>query len=368
MERTPSLTQAVTGPPGELTSRDPALVAMDFQVGQRVSATVLEVLGEGKVLLGLRGIKVEAKTRLPLQEGKTYSFTVKGTGEKILLAPASRGERLSPSSSGILARLLAKGGGTAFRAGFQALVRLAREGKLPPPLAKAAEKISALPKTPAGMKEWVRRLGIGHEARLVAALREGRTPPADLKEDLKALLLENAPPARGGGQEGSEIGRVIRAALEGLESLQAENLHRARLGGGAMIPLPLVPGLEAGEIHLFPPRVEEREEGGEEGRKDREREERPFRVVFLLNLHHLGGLRVDAEVLGRTARILFRADSENTVRVLKENLPRLGSALAAAGLDPLSLEAGLLEREESLALPLPAGPGLERGRYVDVEG
>ncbi|HHI68768.1 MAG TPA: flagellar hook-length control protein FliK [Planctomycetes bacterium] len=368
MDRLPSSVQAPsTQAKGGISSQDPALVAMEFQVGERVSATILELLGEGKVLVGLRGIKVEAKTRLPLQEGKTYSFVVKEAGEKILLAPASKGKILPSIEAGLLARLLSRGGAAGFRAGLEALARLARAGKLPPPLAEAVEKFSQWPDTPPKGENLVQGLGLRHEARLLAAVRKGLPPPPDLGGDLKALLLGALP--KGAGKGGRDEGfRAALAALEGLEGVQAENLHRARLGGGEMIPLPLVPGVKAGEIHLFPPVSGEEEKKEEAGGREGEGEGRPFRVVFLLDLERLGPLRVDAEILGKKLRVLFRTGSGEAEDLVRRNLPGLRESLAAAGLEPLSLEVRRAEREEALSLSLPAGPGLEPGRYVDVEG
>ncbi len=368
MDRLPSSVQA-TAPQaqGGISSQDPALVAMEFQLGERVSATILEILAEGKVLVGLRGIKVEAKTHLPLKAGKTYSFVVKEAGEKILLAPASKGRSQPSAEAGILARLLSRGGAAGFREGLQVLARLAREGKLPRPLAEAVESFSAWPDTPAKVESLVRGLGLRHEALLFAAARKGSPPPRELGSDLKALLLEMLPKGSEGGRQ-EEAVRAARALLEGLEGVQAENLHRARLGGGEMIPLPLVPGVKSGELHLFPPVSGEEEEGdgarGGEGAGDG----RPFRVVFLLDLEKLGPLRVDAEILEKTLRVLFRTASGEAENLVKRNLPGLRESLAASGLEPLSLEVRRVEREEALSLPLPAGPGLERGRYVDVEG
>ncbi len=368
MELPPSVSQTSSKAPGEVSSRDPALVAMDFQVGQRVSATVLELLEGGKVLLGLRGIKVEAKTHLPLQEGKTYAFIVKEAGERILLGAAGREGARPASGAGILARLLSKGGTAGFRAAFRALIRMAGAGRLPRTLAEAVERMAEWPDTPGKVEALFKGLGLRHEARLLAAVRKGVDPPPELRSDLKALLLGVRSGAAGpAGRE--EVEGAVRAALEGLESLQAENIHRLHMGGGEMIPLPLVPGVKAGEIHLFPPVSGEKDEEEKAGKgKGGEKRGRPFRVVFLLDLERLGALRVDAEILDRSLRVLFRVRAGATADLLERNLPGLREGLAAAGLEPLSLEVRLAGGEEVLSLPLQAFPGLERGRYVDVEG
>ena len=370
MERPPSIlkSKAALQAPGEISSRDPALVDLQFQVGQKVSATVLEILGPGRVLVGLRGIKVEAKTHLPLQEGKTYAFVVKEAGERILLGPPAKGA-LSPSrEAGVLARLLAKAGGRGFPSAFRALLGLAREGRLPRALAEGVENLARPVLRPEQVEALLRDLGLHHEGRLARALREGRPPPPDLARDLKALLLEALGGEAEGKQGGEEVRRAVKAALEVLEGLQAENLHRLRAGGGERIPLPLVPGMGSGELHLFPPIRGEGEEEGEERKEGRPGGERPFRVVFLLELERLGPLRVDAEVRNRGVRALFRVGWDRAEERVRRALPGLREALARGGLEPLSLEVRRAEGEGTFTVPMPAGPGLERGHFVDVEG
>jgi hypothetical protein len=316
-------------------------------------------------LIGFRGLRVEARSEVPLEVGRTYDFRILQAGSVLRLAPATPGAGQEGGvPAPILARLLARGGGIDLP---PTLAQLSAAGDLvlPAGLVDLAAGLARWPVAAQDVRRLFRDLGLQHEARLLAAARQGDPPPPEASVNLKAQLLRALAEVDGE----PEAGRLVRRALASLEGLQGENIHRQQQGGGVVIPLPVIPGVKSGEVHLFPPPPAVEDEGGgaapDVGR--------PFRVVFLLHLARLGPVRIDLEGLGRDMRVLFRAARMETVNRIEEGLGGFRQALAGLGLRPVTLEVRPTGpgdpafREEPRRGGSPPAP-LEGGTLVDVNG
>lgn len=335
----------------------PQVADLMLEVGSKVSATVLELLGEGRVLVGLRGLRVEARAEVPLEPGSRHLFTVLETGATVRLALREGPEPQADPLDALLARLLARAGALHLPGRLAALRRaLLAAGEGEAGLGRLLGALLKRPEAAADLRGLARGLGLGLERELARAGRTGAAPDPGALASLKALLLVEA------GRPGP-FSAEVEGALAALEGLQGENLHLGRHGGGLLLPLPLFPGLVGGEVRFLPAPREEGQAGG-----GAERSPRPFRVLLALDLERLGPLRVGVECRGRDLGICFECGRPETLRLVARSLPELGAALEAAGLRPLALEAVASRPPERAACAPARSAPLEPGTLVDIEG
>lgn len=135
---------------------------------------------------------------------------------------------------------------------------------------------------------------------------------------------------------GLDLQALTRAALggteetvRGLEAIQVLNATATESEAALVLPLPFGPesGFNSGRVHLYQPPKQPGREG----------EERPFRLVFLLDMTNLGPVRVDVSLAKKDLMInLYVAKAEaaewinSRVESLVGNLSELGFNVRSA--------------------------------------
>lgn len=368
-------TQGTTGPAPVPQGVSPAAASrvVPLEVGQRVQATVVALGAEGRIVIGLLGGQVQARTDLPLEVGRTYDLVVRSVHPEIRLAsPAPGGQDASSSGS---AAALGPGNAELTRRLAALLGELRRSG----PRAGPAEFVEAFTRLQRGepsgvdLRTVAGALGRDEVTRWLAPAPRRATPglargrPAAASRAVRGVEADRRPAgAAGPAGDPAEASRpaareeMVGAALEALASVERENARRVRLRAPLWVPLPLAKDLaHEGRMFLL--------EGGEPEDGPRPPESSaPVRVVLLLDLVRLGWVRADVEVLDDQVNVAFAVVEERTLPVLDDGLDELRSALGAAGLRPGTLGARLVSGP---SLPVadvlaPAGPG--RRGLVDV--
>ncbi|TKB80678.1 MAG: flagellar hook-length control protein FliK [Nitrospira sp.] len=147
----------------------------------------------------------------------------------------------------------------------------------------------------------------------------------------KGQTSEQASPASLSGwmREALEVLRMI-------ERTQVVNAMNAQNGQPLVFELPLgFPGASFVRVH-----VERRDEGGG---TSRERDLRPYRVVTMLDVEHIGAIRVDALFTGKQVSARVFVDRPEVERVVTAMLPILHAGLSAQGFTVEGLSASVAE-------------------------
>ncbi|MBI5853824.1 MAG: flagellar hook-length control protein FliK [Nitrospirae bacterium] len=147
----------------------------------------------------------------------------------------------------------------------------------------------------------------------------------------KGQTSEQASPASLSGwmREAHEVLRMI-------ERTQVVNAMNAQNGQPLVFELPLgFPGASSVRVH-----VERRDEGGG---TSSELGSRPYRVVTMLDVEHIGAIRVDALFTGKHVSARVFVDRPEVERVVTAMLPILHAGLSAKGFTVEGLSASVAE-------------------------
>ena len=179
-------------------------VQLPFTVGERVSALVTAQLGDGRVMLEVRGRSLEARSAVPLAPGQALELEVAGLGPEITMRVTSGGPAVSERNFalGVL--------NTAHRAGppvppadVGALLALVEQDVAHLPEAQRHEVARLLAPLRAAsgpevlaveLKHVLENGGLLLESRVRAWLQQAQTPmpadtlPSSVANDLKVLL------------------------------------------------------------------------------------------------------------------------------------------------------------------------------------
>jgi len=314
-----------------------AVRLVDLVPGQRVQATVVELGTGGDVTIGLLGGRVAAFTKLSLEVGKAYAFTVTKLEPRIVLsaarpvvlpdaATAARGGQLGPGATEV-ARIVRAAVDSFAPVSAEQPASRGGDTRIAPRHAfelLASGKISA-----DALHAFHRSLGHDQEARV---LRLGSHPVqrvaverAELLRTIKAdalTFLERASDSQGDDQRL----RAARALVDGLSRVEVENARRTEHGTATWLPLPASPEHGVRDARMF---VKWRDEtaGGPQG------VERPFTIVLLLDMTRLGHLRVDVALSGRSASIAFEVEDLGASLVIREALEELREGLETSSIE-----------------------------------
>jgi hypothetical protein len=260
--------------------------------GRLLRAEVLPPGPGGTVLLAIGRHVIPAETDVRLDPGARFLVLVEHAGEGVVLrvlVPEGNEAALLRALRGVVGEepRLGEALGELGRA-----LREAGESELAPELRSLAQGLAAQLGRPAGSADALRArllaLGLGHEAALAALLgaRSARPALAELRGDLKALLLRARGAAGNAGSERGGPGAAVARALASLEGEQLLNLARERSGEPLLFSFPFPDGDRWVTARLAVP-ARHRDGEGRAG------EEAPFRVVLGLELSSLGALRAD---------------------------------------------------------------------------
>lgn len=345
-----------------------------LEVGQRVQATVVALGARGRVVVGLLGGQVEARTERPLQVGRTYDLVVRSVHPEIRLAgaPAATGPAaprdpvtaLGPGNAELTQRLAKLVAGVVPFAGRRAeadalsvaLARL-RRGE---PTGVDLRTVVAI-SNPGAIRQWL--AGANHGTSALATGPEDAGGSATARRGGREARSTAAGEGVGAALEvthGASQREAVGGVLEALGAVDRENANRVRLRAPLWIPLPLADEFaHEGRMFWFAaePDHEARPTAGVR---------RPVRLALLLDLVRLGGVRADVEVFEERVSVTLTVAEPRGVQLLDESLGELRSALEAAGLRPDALGVRLAGGSSLPIADLLAPADPHRRGLVDV--
>ncbi|MBI3325317.1 MAG: flagellar hook-length control protein FliK [Nitrospinae bacterium] len=337
-----------------------------LEVGQEVSAKVMEQLPEGRLLIAVKGTLLTAVAPEGLREGMELLMRVDQLKPKVVFhildhaqgdeaeaarilrahlphrVPAGQSLNVLQQELAQLADLSPQDGVAPSMAKLQALIKDLLPGDTPP----NAEHIAT----------FVRDGGLHYEAKLFQLAEDIPQALARIADrDLKGLLLQalrdlQATPAR---PEAQSLATSIANHLDHIETQQAANLLAQMHGEPYQLQIPFFSGLGLSTAFLSI------EPDGKRGKTGRGGKGQGYHVLFRLDLEGFGETRIHAHVASKTLKVIFYVEQSDAVKLLRSELSAFRETLHALGYEEVFLEAkslGQLSPEKRRAFePLAVG-------------
>ena len=282
-----------------------------------VEGKVLESYSLDRALLLLKGKRVNARTHVPLREGRVLSFKVR----EVFPTPILKliGARFTDSDAAKSSAIR--------RAIEQNLWKTVMENV--PQYGLPRETLTLFRRLmvhlsmrvfatspPELLKVLVDQSGLRWEAKLRKALLNKRTGRDDLNRliegDLKGLA-STLLALKG------EKGALLKGFVSTIQDIQLLNKVGLEQEGKLFLPIPMQfpDGLfTVGQLMIQLPQREE-----DEGKGRKKDNKSLFRITFLLELSHLGPLRADLAVRGKDIKGMFLLTREEARLRIEENIP-----------------------------------------------
>lgn len=379
----PKLLLEVASQPTKSSSSLPPLT-----VGQEVDAQVVEEFSDGTILVNIAGALLEAEAPAHVPVGKAFAARVEQLRPQVILQVLnnSLSEAVPDASADLQAQAtrLLRANIPHHTATGESLNELTRElasfvnhpplATLPPSLMKLQGLIKKLlpdqaAPTAERLATFVRDGGLHYEAKLFqAAEQHPQDLPSVAEEDLKGLLLQTLRDLKAAQPEEHESGhapdveakksldvpipelpdRTFAGAsthdmtvslthhLEHIESQQAVNLLAQAQGEPYQLQIPFFAGQGLATAFLS---IEPDGHGTGEKGEGQERRGKGHNVLFLLDLEGFGQTRIDAHIGEKSLWVAFYVDQDNSISLLKKELPGFRETLQAFGYDEVLLVA-----------------------------
>jgi hypothetical protein len=316
-----------------------------------VQGTVVRVLGDGQVMLGLLGIQVLAATNLTLTAGNAYDFTVTAVDPQIVLTAArplvlptasgaAQAGLLGPGGRQITSQLLEVLGQLSLAQHRQDQGRAAGEPVETPArqvLQRFLSKLAAGSLDARDLQQVQQRFGHDQEARVLrlhaaaTGLSEQQQQQQEiglLRQTLKAEVLRFLDGAKANAAETIDTA-AARSLVEGLARVEVDNAHRAEQGAPQWLPLPVGENSFLRDVRMF---ILTATDADAQQDSDNGATRTDFVVVLLLDLTRLGQVRVDIEVRGDAVGVTFRAVETSTLHLVHGAKSELEQQLRDQGL------------------------------------
>jgi hypothetical protein len=291
-----------------------------------VEGKVLESHSLDRVLLLLKGKKVNARTHVPLPEGRVLSFKVQEVFPTTILKLI--GARFTPSDAVNSSAILAAIEQNVWKTVMENMPQYGLPGEVLALFRRLMVYLSMrvfVTSSPELLKVLIDRSGLRWEAKLRKALRHKGIGRDELNKlaarDLKGLtskFLGLKP----------EKGVLLERLVSTIQNIQLLNELGLEQEGKLFLPIPMQfpDGLfTVGQLLVHLPRKERDER---KGRKD---DKRLFRITFLLELSYLGPLRADLAVRGKDIKGMFLLTREEARLRIERNIPIFISSLKERG-------------------------------------
>lgn len=282
---------------------------------QLVHARVLERLPQGYARLLLNGREITARTDMLLRPGEEMKLRVVDNRETILLKLEAPVQKAPSPLISALAR---------FFPGSESAVDIER---IPFPRVRSLIHDIALKSgkaDPLFLPRLIEKSGLTWENKL-AGLMSGKSPPADLKQVLADLILNDI---KGSLDQGLRMGvtdnpegvKTAASLFETLEHFQLLN-HQSSESGRFLLPFPVFSeaGFRFGQLLI---------DAGPPSGSGETTGDRLVHVSFLLDMTHLGPLRADFSILKQDLTGRFLLNDEDTCAYVRSMIPELTDRLA----------------------------------------
>ena len=352
-------TKPETTGPGETVASPP------LEIGQEISGVIVGELDDGRIILNLGGVLVETNNPGGLAPGQNLRLRVDFLEPQIMLHIIEQEPTIESEASSLLRQRLPglTDQDKTLIAFPEKLVSstVLLDGTTPQ---STLEKLRSFvadildnqqPLTPQRLMQFVRDGGLHYESKLFRAIAENSGDLAAIADrDLKGLLL-GALKDLEAGAGGGVPRRAIAGQLDHLEIQQAVNLLAQLEGQPVQIRIPFFTGAGFTDVALSV-----QHDGNGRG-KDSAKSSQGYVIMFLLDLDNFGRTRIEAHLKGRDLRVLFYVDQDDSVVLLRRELPDFALTLKAMGYREVLLAASAANRMpqeqqhgfETLALGLP---------------
>lgn len=314
-----------------------------LEVGQEISASVVGELEDGRLLLNIGGALLEANNPGGLSSGQNLRLRVDFLEPQLMLHIVEQDSTLESEVSSLLRQRLA-----GLTQGDRSLIEfpdklvasiILLRGAAPQ---TALEKLRSFvvdvlnkpqPPTPEQLMQFVSDGGLHYENKLFRAIGENSADLAKIADgDLKGLLLAALKHLETGAG-GSVPRRAITGQLDHLEIQQAVNLLAQLEGHPLQIRIPFFTGAGFTDLALAVQRDGKGQD--EEGRNAPQ----GYAIMFLLDLDNFGRMRIEAHLKGRDLRVIFYVDRDDSVALLRKEIPAFAETLKAIGYREILLGA-----------------------------
>jgi len=204
------------------------------------------------------------------------------------------------------------------------------------------------PPTPEKLQVLARDGGLFYEAKLFdAAAHDAEKLPEIPDHDLKGLLLSALQESKARAFSAG-LQNALSAQLDNLETQQAVNLVAQLDGGAFQMQIPFYTGAGFSTAALAV------EQDGHGAAGNQAREKGGYSLLFLLDLEDFGRTRIDAHIDAKELRAVFYLDREESLRLIRQELPGFREMLMALGYRDVLLAAKPLrelsqEKQEKFA-------------------
>ena len=356
--------------PRDLVSQHGATGALPpLELGQELDALVVEELDGGRLLLKIGETLIDADSPGGLVAGQNVRLRVEQLQPNVVLHITA----VEPTIEAEAARLLrthlpayANSGELLDSLQSELAAMIDPGPEATPTLAKLAtlrESIAELlaggtPLTPAKLEILARDGGLFYEAKLFdAAAHDAENLPEIPDHDLKGLLLAALQESKARAFS-TGLQNALSAQLDNLEAQQAVNLLAQLDGGTFQLQIPFFTGAGFSTAALA---VEQdgHAPSGKQGKGNG-----GYSLLFLLDLENFGRTRIDAHIGSDNLRAIFYVDREESLQLIRQQLPAFRETLMALGYRDVLLGAKPLKempqekQEEFTALALGAPSSL----------
>jgi hypothetical protein len=308
---------------------------LPLQIGQQLTAKVVDRLQSGRVIIDVQGQAVEAETphsfaigtRIPIEVAYVEPevvFTIldnkpglEAEAAKILRSNLATQEPVGSTLQdlqGLLNQLAAQNSDASLTPGLSRLKSLI-ESFADNQAAPSPDKTSA----------FVRHGGLQYEAKLGQALSKGPAALSQVaQQDLKGVLLQTVREARTSPSVATTLAEQASVHLSQIETQQALNVLARLHGEPYQFQIPFMERDQAKTAFIS---VSPDDHSGQPQNDD----EKGFDVLVHLDLDRLGSTRIDAHFSGKSMRVLFFAENDKSVALIRSELPAFQSTLQAMG-------------------------------------
>jgi hypothetical protein len=319
-----------------------------LEVGQEISATIVGELDDGRIVLNIGGALIEANNPGDLAPGQNLRLRVDFLEPQIMLHIVEQEPTIEGEAASLLRQRLPglMDQDKSLIAFPEKLVasNILLDGTTPQSTLEKLRNFVAdildkqQPLTPERLMQFVRDSGLHYESKLFRALAGNSADLTAIADhDLKGLLL-GALKDLEAGAGGSVPRRAIAGQLDHLEIQQAVNLLAQLEGQPLQIRIPFFTGVGFTDVAL----AVERDGKGQGERSSPMAQE--YTVMFLLDLDNFGRMRIEAHLKAQDLRVLFYVDREDSVVLLKHELPAFAATLKAMGYREVLLAAKTANR------------------------
>jgi hypothetical protein len=329
----------------QLGMKSPVPLLQSLQVGQKLTATVVDKPSSGTLLLQVGAHQVSAKADVSVQIGTVLSLIVSRLGPMPSLRivnPASPGSVDKIPLNSFLKLLVPAQGGIV--APLQTLLDPAKNANILSLLGISKEEIERIFKTlrqnqlpvhATALKSFVEKSGLFLESDLRLLLdASGLLRSGDLKAVLLSLLAKvrwalSRSTRQIGVAAGSDDLLALQAELEGalatitLKQLSALQAHDRGAGIWSFdLPVRL-----QNEVHSIQLSIEREDKASQQGLPSED-----WKVQLNVTLPHLGPIEAELFMRGSKVSVVIYAEQAETADMVDGNLHRLKSGLESAGL------------------------------------